>query len=103
MDDIEKVVDFINVQRDRYVEELKQYLAIPSISALPAHHGDVRRAAEWSADHMGAIGLENVRLIETPGNPIVYGDWLHAEGAPFPPMSACSTTPSIGRGAAVVC
>ena len=82
MDDIEKVVDFINVQRDRYVEELKQYLAIPSISALPAHHGDVRRAAEWSADHMGAIGLENVRLIETPGNPIVYGDWLHAEGAP---------------------
>jgi acetylornithine deacetylase/succinyl-diaminopimelate desuccinylase-like protein len=82
MDDIEKVVDFINVQRDRYVEELKQYLAIPSISALPAHHGDVRRAAEWSADHMRAIGLEHVRLIETPGNPIVYGDWLHATDAP---------------------
>jgi acetylornithine deacetylase/succinyl-diaminopimelate desuccinylase-like protein len=82
MDDIEKVVDFINVQRDRYVEELKQYLAIPSISALPAHHADVRRAAEWSADHMRAIGLEHVRLIETPGNPIVYGDWLHATDAP---------------------
>ena len=82
MDDIEKVVDFINVQRDRYVEELKQFLAIPSISALPTHGGDVRRAAGWSEDHMRTIGLENVRLIETPGNPIVYGDWLHAEGAP---------------------
>ena len=39
-----QVVDFINVNRDRYVEELKQYLAIPSISALPQHAADVRRA-----------------------------------------------------------
>src|SRR5436853_795405 len=82
MDNIESVVDFINVQRDRYVDELKQYLAIPSISALPQHQGDVRRAAEWTADQMRQIGLQNVRLLETPGNPIVYGDWLNASGAP---------------------
>ena len=82
MDNIDKVVDYINVQRDRYVDELKQYLAIPSISALPQHQADVRRAAEWSADHMKGIGLENVRLFETPGNPIVYGEWLNAPGAP---------------------
>src|SRR5436190_8030920 len=82
MDNIDKVVDFINVQRDRYVDELKQYLAIPSISALPEHQGDVRRAAEWTAEQMRQIGLENVKLLETPGNPIVYGDWLHAPGAP---------------------
>src|SRR5687767_14341325 len=82
MDNIDKVVDYINVQRDRYIDELKQYLAIPSISALPEHQGDVRRTAEWSADHMKSIGLENVRLYETPGNPIVYGDWLNAPGAP---------------------
>jgi acetylornithine deacetylase/succinyl-diaminopimelate desuccinylase-like protein len=82
MNSIEKVVDYINVQRDRYVDELKQYLAIPSISALPEHQGDVRRAAEWSADHLKSVGLENVRLIETPGNPIVYGEWLNAAGAP---------------------
>src|ERR671922_2230173 len=77
-----EVVDFINVNRDRYVDELKQYLAIPSVSALPQHQADVRRAAEWSADHMRHIGLEHVRLEETPGNPIVYGDWLNASGAP---------------------
>src|SRR6187401_3450436 len=82
MDNIDKVVDYINLQRDRYVDELKQYLAIPSISALPQHQPDVRRAAEWSADHMKSIGVENVRLFETPGNPIVYGDWLNAPGAP---------------------
>ena len=77
-----QVVDFINVNRDRYVDELKQYLAIPSISALPEHAGDVRRAAEWTADSCRAAGLENVKLIETPGNPVVYGDWLHAPGKP---------------------
>src|SRR6201988_1292576 len=82
MENIDKVVDYINVQRDRYVDELKQYLAIPSVSALPQHQGDVRRAAEWSADHMKGIGLEDLRLIETPGNPIVYGDCLNAPVAP---------------------
>jgi acetylornithine deacetylase/succinyl-diaminopimelate desuccinylase-like protein len=79
---MERVVDFINVNRDRYVDELKQYLAIPSISALPQHAGDVRRAAEWTAEELRKVGLQNVRLIETPGNPVVYGDWLGAAGAP---------------------
>jgi acetylornithine deacetylase/succinyl-diaminopimelate desuccinylase-like protein len=77
-----QVVDFINVNRDRYVDELKQYLAIPSISALPQHAADVRRAAEWTAESMKAAGLENVRLIDTPGHPVVYGDWLNAPGKP---------------------
>ncbi len=76
------VIDFINTNRDRYISELKNYLAIPSISALPEHTGDVKRCAEWTADEMRRVGLENVRLEETPGNPIVYADWLHAPGAP---------------------
>jgi acetylornithine deacetylase/succinyl-diaminopimelate desuccinylase-like protein len=77
-----QVVDFINVNRDRYVDELKQYLAIPSISALPQHAADVRRAAEWTADSLRSAGMQNVKLFETPGNPIVYGDWLNAPGKP---------------------
>ena len=76
------VVDYINVHRDRYVDELKQYLAIPSISALPEHSADVRRAAEWTADALRNAGMQNVRLIDTPGNPVVYGDWLNAPGKP---------------------
>jgi acetylornithine deacetylase/succinyl-diaminopimelate desuccinylase-like protein len=79
---MDNVVDFINVNRDRYVEELTQYLAIPSISALPQHAEDVKRCAEWTATEMKRIGLQNVRLEETPGNPVVYGEWLGAEGAP---------------------
>lgn len=77
-----KVIDFINTNRDRYVHELKTYLAIPSISALPEHKDDVRKAAQWTAEELTRVGLENVRLEETPGHPIVYGEWLHAEGAP---------------------
>ena len=77
-----KIVDFINLHRDRYVDELKSYLAIPSISALPQHQGDVRRCADWTADELRRIGMQNVRLIETPGNPVVCADWLGAEGAP---------------------
>jgi acetylornithine deacetylase/succinyl-diaminopimelate desuccinylase-like protein len=76
------VIDFIHSNRDRYVGELKDYLAIPSVSALPQHLADTRRCAEWTAEEMRRIGLENVRLIETPGNPVVYGDWLHAPDAP---------------------
>jgi acetylornithine deacetylase/succinyl-diaminopimelate desuccinylase-like protein len=78
------IIDFIHTNRDRYVEELKAYLAIPSISALPQHAGDVRRCADWTAEEMRRIGLANVRLIETPGNPVVYGDWLGAGCADDP-------------------
>lgn len=79
---MKSVIAFLEANRGRFVDELTQYLTIPSISALPQHAGEVRRCAEWTGRALDRAGLQNVRLIETPGNPIVYGDWLHAPGAP---------------------
>jgi acetylornithine deacetylase/succinyl-diaminopimelate desuccinylase-like protein len=78
-------IDFARQNRPRFLEELKELLRIPSISTLPEHNGDTRRAAETLAAEMKRIGLENVRLIETAhggvaGHPLVYGDWIGATG-----------------------
>jgi acetylornithine deacetylase/succinyl-diaminopimelate desuccinylase-like protein len=66
----------------RFLDELKSLLRIPSISTLPEHKGDCRRAAETIASELARIGFEHIRLIETQGNPLVYADWLHAAGKP---------------------
>jgi acetylornithine deacetylase/succinyl-diaminopimelate desuccinylase-like protein len=68
--------------REGRYDSFKAFLSIPSISALPAHAADVRRAASWLADALTAAGLEHAEVAETGGHPIVYADWLHAEGAP---------------------
>jgi acetylornithine deacetylase/succinyl-diaminopimelate desuccinylase-like protein len=75
-------LDFARSQQARFLDELKTLLRIPSISTLPEHAGDVRHAAVSLAREMERVGLEHVRVIETSGSPLVYGDWLHAPGKP---------------------
>jgi acetylornithine deacetylase/succinyl-diaminopimelate desuccinylase-like protein len=75
-------LEFARAQQARFLEELKSLLRIPSISTLPEHAGDVRRVADILAAEMERVGLEHVRVIETGGHPLVYGDWLHAAGKP---------------------
>lgn len=66
----------------RHLEELKALLRIPSVSSLPEHREDVRRAAEWVADQLRTLGARDVALLPTSGNPVVYGVWPAPEGAP---------------------
>src|SRR5262249_2918486 len=73
---------YIRESQDRFLDELKTFLRIPSVSTLPEHKSDIRRAAEFVADSMRQAGLENVEIIPTAGHPLVYGDWLHAPGKP---------------------
>ncbi|KAA6464961.1 dipeptidase [Acidobacteria bacterium AB60] len=75
-------VDYARENHPRFLNELKDLLRIPSISTLPEHAGDCRKAAQKLADELRRIGMENVRLIETSGHPLVYADWLHAVGKP---------------------
>jgi acetylornithine deacetylase/succinyl-diaminopimelate desuccinylase-like protein len=75
-------VEYARRNYPRFVEELKALLRIPSVSTLPDHAGDCHFAAEVLAADLAKIGLENVRLIETAGHPLVYADWLHAPAKP---------------------
>ena len=75
-------IDFARQNSARFLEELKSVLRVPSISTLPENKGDCRKAAEMLAAELKRIGMENVRLIESEGNPLVYADWLHAAGKP---------------------
>ena len=72
----------LDATREARLADYGEFLKIPSISTLPDHAPDVRRAAEWLAESMRTAGLEHVEVSETGGHPVVYGDWLHAEGAP---------------------
>ncbi|MEW6184251.1 MAG: dipeptidase [Thermodesulfobacteriota bacterium] len=71
-----------NSHQARFVNELLDFLRIPSVSSLPEHAGDVQRAAEWLSHRLQAVGIEGVRVIPTSGHPMVYGEWLHATGKP---------------------
>jgi acetylornithine deacetylase/succinyl-diaminopimelate desuccinylase-like protein len=75
-------VAYARQNHPRFLDELKALLRIPSISTLPEHKEDCRRAAEMLAAELTRIGMENVRLIETGGHPLVSADWLHAPGKP---------------------
>jgi acetylornithine deacetylase/succinyl-diaminopimelate desuccinylase-like protein len=68
--------------RDARHASLLELLRIPSISALPEHAGDIRRAAEWIVGELRRIGFEHAELSETAGHPVIYADWLYADGAP---------------------
>jgi acetylornithine deacetylase/succinyl-diaminopimelate desuccinylase-like protein len=73
---------YIEANRQRFLDELFDFLRIPSVSARSEHRADVRRAAEWLGDRMREIGLE-VSIHDTPGHPIVLGEWRGAgEAAP---------------------
>ena len=75
-------IDYARKNYPRFLDELKAILRIPSVSTLPEHAGDCHFAAEVLAADLSKIGMENVRLMETSGHPLVYADWLHAAGKP---------------------
>ncbi len=74
--------DYLHAHAEDHVGALLDLLRIPSISALSEHAGDVRRAANWTAERLRAAGIEDVQLLETGGHPLVYGAWLHTPGRP---------------------
>src|ERR1700758_2775735 len=75
-------VSYARDNQQRFLSELKTFLRIPSISTLEEHKSDVQKAAEFVASELRRIGMENVEIIPTKGHPLIYADWLHAQGKP---------------------
>ena len=75
---VNEALQYAHSHRDSFLAELKDFLSLPSISALPEHKPDVQRTAQWLADRFTAIGLRNAKVNPTPGNPVVTAEWLEA-------------------------
>ena len=74
--------NFVRREEGRLLAELNEFLAIPSISALPAHSADCRRAAEWLSSHLRKLGCPEVSIVEGPGHPVVWAESPRVAGRP---------------------
>ena len=82
MTPIRDVVSYIHDNKNKSLERLTDLCEIPSISTLPDHASDMRKAAEWLANEMQSLGMESIKIIPTDGHPVVYGDYLNVEDRP---------------------
>jgi acetylornithine deacetylase/succinyl-diaminopimelate desuccinylase-like protein len=73
---------WVDANRARLLEELFQFIRIPSISTLPDYKDDVTRAALFTMAALENVGLENIEIIPTDRHPLLYAEWLHAPGKP---------------------
>ena len=73
---------FLAQKRQQHLDELCEFLQIPSVSSLPECAEAVVEAAEWVANRMQSAGIEEVRVFSTGGHPVVYGEHRHATDCP---------------------
>jgi acetylornithine deacetylase/succinyl-diaminopimelate desuccinylase-like protein len=71
-------IQYAHDHASRFLDELKEFASIPSISTDEASKADVLHAANWVANHLRSLGIANVQVFPTPGHPVVYGEWLKA-------------------------
>src|SRR6202521_3033587 len=76
------LTEYIESKRDEHLNDLFEFLRIPSVSAQSNHKPDIERAAKWVADRLGGAGLENIEIVPTKMHPLVYAESLHAPGKP---------------------
>jgi acetylornithine deacetylase/succinyl-diaminopimelate desuccinylase-like protein len=71
-------------QRSRWLSQLAELIAFPTISAIPQHRKDIKACAQWLARHLAEIGLHHIQILpgSKGGHPSVYADWLQAPGKP---------------------
>jgi len=76
------LIDYIESRRDTNLNELKEFLRIPSVSTKSEHKPDIERASQWVAEKLRGAGIEKVEIVPTKMHPLVYGESLDAPGKP---------------------
>ena len=71
-------LEYAKIHRSRFIDQLGELLAIPSVSTTPEHQADIQKAAHWVAAYLEKIGLQNVQLYPPDSHPLVYGEDLRA-------------------------
>ena len=80
---MDPVTQYLEQNREKFLDSLKAVLRIPSVSAQPQHAADMKRCAEHVKQDLLAAGLERAEVVSMGGgHPLVYGEWLKAPGAP---------------------
>lgn len=79
---MKEVINYINENRESFINELKDFLRIPSISTLPENKKDINECASFVSEKLKQAGMSRVEIFQTEGHPIVYGEWLGAPGKP---------------------
>lgn len=79
---MDSVISFLKNNLNTYLEELKEYLRIKSISTLASHMSDMIKCANFIADKLRHAGMTRVEIFQTSGHPLVYGEWLEQPGKP---------------------
>jgi len=74
----QKALEYAQGNRERFLADLKEIVAIPSVSMQDEHKDDLLRAAEWLAAYLTKLGMEDVKLLPTDKHPVVYGEWMGA-------------------------
>lgn len=77
-----KLAEYLDSKRDEHLNELLEFLSIPSVSTKSEHKPDIQRAAEWVANALRRAGLEKVEIVPTEGHPVVFAEWTGAPGKP---------------------
>lgn len=75
---LQNALEYAKQNHEKFLGELKEFVAIPTVSTLDEHKPDMQRGAEWVAARLRALGMDLVQIMPTAGHPVVYGEWLGA-------------------------
>ena len=102
---VDPVISYLKNNINNYLEELKEYLRIKSISTNASHKDDMIKCADFVAEKMRNAGMTKVEIFQTAGHPLVYSEWLaqpdkptvliygHYDVQPVDPLNLWSSDP----------